>query len=520
MKKLKSVFLLGALAIGLGLTSCSSDDGLANSQTSAEKGSTYASLSISFPTSSSTRALPDDYNSDGTWTGRDEIKSVSVFLYNSTLNTVDYSKFSASSFTGIDANGKLTPNIAVKATPGQNVKAYVVINDVNNDVTKTLENAAKTPNTFDAAFAAEVNTVANQVSAYNTADSKDVILMTNDVTPTATVIAPNITQQEAINGPTNLIPVKVQRVVSRAIVTMDKNIKKTIQLYDASGNAASIITIKDLKYGVGQSGQSFFNLQHTDFSTPSAIYSGDATIGATAMDNTGLNSFTEVTSIDDNTNTSITGALNAETTGSKFVLPVTHAPNGYFKGNTTYFEIRATFTPDKVDGNPYNPGTDVYLGQNDGLFYSTRALAEASGQKSTCYKGDGNTTNGGAITKYILWLNPDVVPGTGGTTKASMSPTVRNQVYNVYISGFKTIGIPNNPLNPGSPTYPTQPVGPENPIDPNNPLNPADPNDPNNPDNPIKPTDPLETQDTYLSVTITVLPYTVHSYGISIGNDY
>ena len=497
MKKLKSVFLLGALAIGLGLTSCSSDDGLANSQTSAEKGSTYASLSISFPTSPSMRALPDDYNSGGTsWTGRDDIKSVSVFLYNSTLNTVDYSKFSKSSFTGIDASGKLTPNIAVKATPGQNVKAYVVINDVNNDVTKTLENAAKTPNTFDAAFAAEVNTVANQVSAYNTADSKDVILMTNDVTPTATVIKPNITQDQAKAGPDNLIPVKVQRVVSRAIVTMDKNIKKTIQLYDASGNAASIITIKDLKYGVGQSGQSFFNLQHTDFSTPSAIYSGDATIGATAMDNTGLNSFTEVTSIDDNTNKSITGALSTETTGSKFVLPVTHAPNGYFKGNTTYFEIRATFTPDKVDGNPYNPGTDVYLGQNDGLFYSTRALAEASGQKSTCYKGDGNTTKGGAITKYILWLNPNVVPGTGGTTKASMSPTVRNQVYNVYISGFKTIGIPNNPLNP------------------------ADPNDSNNPDNPIKPKDPLETQDTYLSVTITVLPYTVHSYGINIGNDY
>lgn len=500
MKKLKSIFLLGALAIGLGLTSCSSDDGLANSQTSAEKGSTYASLSISFPTSSSTRALPDDYKSDGAWTGRDEIKSVSVFLYNSTLNTVDYSKFSASSFTGIDADGKLTPKIAVKATPGQNVKAYVVINDVNNDVvTNTLKNAAKEPKTFDAAFAAEVDAVASKVSAYNTTDKKDVILMTNDVTPTATVIAPHITQDQAIKGLSNLIPVKVQRVVSRAIVTMPSTLltdpkTNTIQLTDASGNDASKITIKDLKYGVGQSGQSFFNLQHTDFSTPDAIYKGDASIGATAMDNTGLNSFTEVTSIDDNTNKSITGALSTETTGSKFVLPVTHAPNGYFKGNTTYFEIRATFTPDKVDGNSYNPGTDVYLGQNDGLFYSTRELAEASGQKSTCYKGDGKT-NGGAITKYILWLNPDVVPGTGGT-KASMSPTVRNQVYNVYISGFKTIGIPNNPLNP------------------------ADPNDTNNPDNPIKPIDPLETQDTYLSVTITVLPYTVHSYGINIGNDY
>lgn len=500
MKKLKSIFLLGALAIGLGLTSCSSDDGLANSQTSAEKGSTYASLSISFPTSSSTRALPDDYNSDGTWTGRDEIKSVSVFLYNSTLNTVDYSKFSG--FTGIDASGKLTPNIAVKATPGQNVKAYVVINDVNNHVTTTLENAAKTPKNFDAAFAAEVDAVANQVAAYNTTDNQDVILMTNKVTPTATVIAPNITQAQAIAGSTNLIPVEVQRVVSRAIVTMPSTLltdptTNTIQLTDASGNAASIITIKDLKYGVGQSGQSFFNLQHTDFSTPDAIYKGGATIGATAMDNTGLNSFTGVNSIKDNANTSITAALNAETTDSKFVLPVTHAADGYFKGNTTYFEIRATFTPDKVDGKTtYSPGTDVYLGQNDGLFYSTRALAEASGQKSTCYKGDGNTTSGGAITKYILWLNPNVVPGTGGTTKASMSPTVRNQVYNVYISGFKTIGIPNNPLNP------------------------ADPNDSNNPDNPIKPKDPLETQDTYLSVTITVLPYTVHSYGINIGNDY
>ncbi|MCO6025284.1 Mfa1 family fimbria major subunit [Prevotella cerevisiae] len=517
--------MLGVLAIGLALTSCSSDDSLPNSQTAAEKGTTYASLSISFPTSSGTRAssgLPNDYNPVGTWSGRDEIKSITVFLYNTTLGTIDYTTFGTSQFNGISNDGVLTPNLAVKATPGQNVKAYVVVNDVHDKVTTTLINAATKPNTFDAAFASEVSTIANQVSAYNSTDTKDIIMMTNDVTPTTVAIQPDITEQQAKDGTTNLISVKVQRVVSRAIVTMAKDINKNIQLYDASGKKASTITISDVKYGVGQSGQSFFNLQKTDYLTPSAIYSGDATLGATLMDNTGLNSFSEVTSIAGNTNESIAGALSSETS-EKFVLPVTHSSTGYYKGNTTYFEIRATFTPDSVkdvENGTYKAGDDVYLGQNDGLFYSTRALAEANGQKSTCYKGDGSK---GAITKYVLWLNPDAVPGTveqDGDKKASMSPTVRNQVYNVYISGFKTIGVPNNPLNPGSPDDPTKPVGPDNPINPKNPNNPADPNIPDNPDNPIKPTDPLETNDTYLSVTITVLPYTIHSYGIDMGNDY
>lgn len=147
-------------------------------------------------------------------------------------------------------------------------------------------------------------------------------------------------------------------------------------------------------------------------------------------------------------------------------------------------------------------------------FYTTRAKAEESGQKSVYYKGNKST---GAIAKYIVWLNPDVVPGTGSTKKASQSPTVRNQVYHVHITGFKKIGVPNNPLNPGIPEDPTKPVGPDNPI---NPKYPADPNDPADPLNPIDPTHPLETEDTYLSVEITVLPYTVHSYEVDLGTDY
>ena len=135
------------------------------------------------------------------------------------------------------------------------------------------------------------------------------------------------------------------------------------------------------------------------------------------------------------------------------------------------------------------------MGMKDGKFYTSRKLAEAKGQKATMYKGTG-TADGGAIMKYVLWLNPDKIPGATAGEKASMSPTVRNQVYHAHIKGFKSIGVPNNPLNP------------------------TDPDEPLNPKNPIDPDDPLETEDTYLSVEITVLPWGMHSYQIDLGNDY
>jgi hypothetical protein len=52
--------------------------------------------------------------------------------------------------------------------------------------------------------------------------------------------------------------------------------------------------------------------------------------------------------------------------------------------------------------------------------------------------------------------------------------------------------------------------------DPSNPTAPGN----KNPINPIKPEDPLQTEDTYLSVEIKVLPWGIHSYEIELGNDY
>ena len=509
-------------AIAIGMVACSNDD--VPQTPESLRGTTYASIAVKLPNGPSTRAALTE-----TWKGLDSINTITVFLVNETLGTIDHSTFGTSQFDAIDADGVLKPNLAVKATPGEKVKAYVVLNG-NSDVLTTL--TGTTPGAFAGVYATAVAKNASDL-AKNEA-GKDVIMMTNTVLPTAITIEANVNEATAKAGTKNSVKVEVERVVSRAIVTAKADAKVAeIKVQNAQGTDASTITIKDLKYVVGQSNNEFFLTKKTDWTTPATVYdhvpSATTTWDPTIFDNNiGLADRSEVLVATNGTELAgFQDQLVAEKEDSKFVLPVTHLDDNYRKGNTTFFEVIAIFTPDVVTGAGYTVGDDVFLGMNDGKFYSTRALAEASGQKATHYKGDGTT---GAIMKYVLWLNPNVIPGTGGSTsKAKMSPTVRNQVYHAHIKGFKSIGVPNNPINPDDPNNP-QPKDPGDAgYDPADPWKPKDPGDtgydPNipgneNPKNPIDPEDPLETEDTYLSVEITVLPWGIHSYEINLGNDY
>ena len=499
MKKITRLLLLAAIAIGM--VACSNDDNLPDApDANAAKGNTYASISIKLPKGPSTRAgLPDD-----TWKGIDAIETITVFLVNTEGDpTVDFKSFTKDSFDGIDSQGILFPNVALKATAEHKVKAYVVLNG-ESEILGTLQDATAVD--FDDVYNDVISKIASEL-AKNEA-GKDVIMMTNTVAPAEMTVKAGVTEGEAMTGSVNTFFVEVERVVSRAIATVKAG-THTIPVLNYLGEvgSGSIITIKDLKYVVGQSNKEFYMIKQKDYVTPESVYNfvptaenwmtavkGDNAI----FDNTGLADAKRSTVLDATGGTALTqfeAALTRELADSKFVLPVTHADKKYRKGNTTFFEVIAIFTPDLVDGVKYTAGADVFLGMKDGLFYSTRESAEAKGQKATHYKGDGNKTDGGAIMKYVLWLNPDVIPGSK-TGKTSMSPTVRNQVYHAHINKFMQIGLPNNPLNPD------------------------DPNDPLNPKNPIKPTDPLETEDTYLSVEITVLPWGIHSYEIDLGNDY
>lgn len=499
MKKITRLLLLAAISIGM--VACSNDD--VPQTPESLRGTTYASIAVTLPKAPSTKTLQDDYHKlTDDWEGIDKINTITVFLVNETLGTIDHSTFGTSQFKSIQ-DGVLKPNLAVKGTPGERVKAYVVLNG-NTAVLTTLKTT--TPGAFAGVYAKAVAKNASDLASND--GTKDEIMMTNTVLPTAIAIEANVDEATAKAGTKNSVKVEVERVVSRAIVTVNDGATLTVNVQNANKENKSIITIKDLKYVVGQSNKEFYMIKQKDYVTPDAVYNfvptaenwmtavkGDKAI----FDNTGLADAKRSTVLNAKgaaVLADFSDALTGEGTASKFVLPVTHETTNYRKGNTTFFEVIATFTPDKVDGEgTYSPGSDVFMGMNDGLFYTSKESAEAKGQKATHYKGDGNTTDGGAIMKYVLWLNPNVIPGTAGK-KASMSPTVRNQVYHAHITGFKQIGLPNNPLNPD------------------------DPNDPLNPKNPIDPSDPLETNDTYLSVEITVLPWGIHSYEIDLGNDY
>lgn len=488
MKTIHKLFLIATIALGLGFVACNNEEGTPTPQTG---GNTYMGVRLAFPGGVKTRALPEDYNPNGDWKGRDDIKTITVYVVNESKGTVDFTTFKEGQFEGIDANGFLKPTLAVKATAGENIKAYAVVNDFSNK-TASLQTVGAAQ--FDAKFKElEVTATAAEVAKFE--GGKEVVMMTNDTEAAAITIAPNVTEQQAKDGQ-NRADISVTRVASRGIVTIGTGVQATpIQVKDANKNVISTINLKSVKYAVGQSNKKFFNMHKTDWDTPEPVYSfvpaaGGWATGNADFDYTDLTTPQDLQAIADKSNANVVTALAAEQF-SKFVLPVTHLDANYRKGNTTYFEITATFVPDKVYGEggvettPTDPAT-VYLGTNDGKFYASRELAEAKGQKATEY------TNG--VMKYVLWLNPD--KPYNGTEKITKSPTVRNQVYHAHITGFKEIGVPNNPLNPDDPDYP------------------------DNPDNPIDPEDPLQTEDTYMSVFITVLPWAMHSYQINLGNDY
>lgn len=163
----------------------------------------------------------------------------------------------------------------------------------------------------------------------------------------------------------------------------------------------------------------------------------------------------------------------------------------YRKGNTAYILVRAKFTPDPsaiADGGSLTGGT-FYVGGTDGKIYSSKQAAQTAvqNQKVTTYVG-------GKMINYA-WLNPDDL------VKPLNSPVLRNHIYHINITGFKRLSYNWNPLYPEDP----------NTINPQNP----DPKPgPDEPEIPIDPVDPLTPEETNMSVEVSILDWTVHSYDV------
>ena len=501
MKLRMRTALLASAALLLGLASCKSD----RQEAALQNGEcdTYVGVSVRFP-APETRALPDDHNKlDGEWQGRDVIKKIKVYVATTSngATTISSNQFTEANFGGIN-NGILAPNLAVEAKSGDKVKVYVVINDVNNKVTSILDQKAANGATFDDEFKKAVATVAAIADVAKYDAEKDIVLMTNETAPQDMTIAPNVSKEDAIGGKANRVEVRVSRVASRAIVTVDDEAVKKIEVKrsftDAKGatteSTTATVTVKDIMYQVTGSALQFNVLEdRTDWKVAAPVYDfapTSSTWATLATEAAGKMLFTDAEGYKaaivkaNNELASVKEALDAEMF-SKFVLPVTHAKGKYMKGNTAMFEIKATFTVDKIDGvAPTSADAQtVFLGLSDGKFYSTKEKAEAMDVNATGTsekKQSAKEYKNGEMYYYI-WLNPDVK--YSDTTKTiSESPTVRNQVYHAHITGFGEMGV-------------------------------ADKDE-------IKPDEPLETKKTHLSVQLRVLPWTIHSYTVNLINRY
>lgn len=500
MKLRMRTALLASAALLLGLASCKSD----RQEAALQNGEcdTYVGVSVRFP-APETRDLPGDYNQKGEWQGRDVIKKIKVYVATTSngATTISSDQFTEANFGGIN-NGILAPNLAVEAKSGDQVKVYVVINDMAGKVTTILDEKANTPATFDAEFQKAVAMVAAIADVAKYDAEKDIVLMTNETAPQDMTIAPNISKEDAIGGKANRVEVRVSRVASRAIVTVDDEAVKTIKversLTDAEGNTkkstTATVTVKDIMYQVTGSALQFNVLEdRTDWKVAAPVYdfapiSKDWTALATEAKDKMIFSDADgykAALVKENNELANVKAALGEETFSKFVLPVTHAKGNYKKGNTTMFEIKATFTVDQIDGaNADETVKTVYLGLSDGKFYSTQAKAEAmdatlTGTDYEKKQSAKEYTNGEMY--YYIWLNPDVEYSNLDKT-ISESPTVRNQVYHAHITGFGEMGV-------------------------------ADKDE-------IDPEEPLETKKTHLSVQLRVLPWTIHSYTVNLVNRY
>lgn len=558
---------MGVVTLGLGLTACNNDD--LPGGPDAEKGNTHVSvaLKLSSNNGAGTRALPNDYNYVGEWAGNDVVTDITVYL--SDLSSVVQYDFEVGAGEAYEQDGNIlrpTTAAAIRTTAG--LKEVFVLVNPSSEALDVLSATLASAGEFKAAYegivelansgtATMVSTSASKIAGVNV-DGNDEIMMTT-VEPQTINVAPNVLQNETIDDAVNRVSIEVERAVARVMVTKSRT-TDDYTIPSADGGTP-IGTLSDVRWVLSQGENSLFVQRKVDWATPNydwvpatmAHFYDQTTVSADQnYDYSGLfegyvaapgyggttvpalTTYTALNAAGDNQAAVLASlGLDANAVNGKFVLPTTHKygledASSYKKGNTAYVLVRAQFTPTTfADGGSSTDGT-FYVGVNGKFYTSAQAAYDDSGSAViTKYEG-------GKVL-YYAWVNPDEIPAWYN------SPVLRNNIYHIHITGFRTLGTNWNPLYPEDPEIdnpnfdPDEPEGPDNPrrIPNPDPVNP-DPkptpeivNDPDHPDgpeipieepeNPIDPTDPLTTPETWMSVDVTVLPWKVHSYEVDLG---
>ena len=543
MKRDVWIFLM-ALVLTAGLGSCSDDKIDSQNDNTGDpeiNGTTYVGLALRVPQAATLRDDSQDFNYIGAYTGYMGIDKLDLYLYTADGNT----QLMATSFVTLGTdftmsvkNGQQYVELAspIKTNPGQ-VLAVVILNSqfplmpatqpISTFQASTLRNIQRPDaNTIIGDAYRSETLVASSIPIATISNTNYIISPTDGVTmmyeetinmdgmsAIPFTIQDNVSKADVQTGRMNIISVDVTKVVSKAIVTSTAG--TTIDNTASGGTIKG--TVSNLTYSVAQ-GENRANAWRqftTDASGnvwtmtysynwvpgPAVSYTSQASTYYEYLDllvtNRAINPLT----------VAVTPSLGAMP--GVYLMPVTHqygptpASSGYRKGNTAYALIRATFTPDPsviwangafggaLNASDPNGAGTFYYGFTDQVIYANLTDAENAASTPTINNQYVQTYVGGKML-YYAWLNPD---NASNPAQWVNSPVIRNNIYHINIASFSGLGTNWNPLVPPDVTNPDpEPGGSEPPTS-------------------VDPTDPIGKNETYMQITVNIIPWNVHSYG-------
>ena len=562
------------LALGAGFTACSSDDLNVKEQKEVKSGqtaTTYMTYSFSVATPGGTRATNDEqddeagnpgYNFVEKWKGNDKIEKVVAYIFDGDQSGAQLEQkveTPIADLTFAQEEGDKTvikPKKGIKVTVGKKT-VYLVVNPTS-DVNTLLDginnlgefktayesaNLAFANRTASNATTATANATAAEQLVVNAAGAAPAFVMTG--AGVSQTVAQGVEQTTTVGvthgtNASNRFNFTMKRAVATVFVTSKQ--ATTVEYPVLKGDDPStptretnavLATVSGLKFSQGQGELKLYFQQkkaaadqNTIFETPAYSYVPTAATYIDAKDKydyNGLWKETEVSQVNKDKLAVGDGEAVVKTATVVPFLPATHqwTTDGanYKEGNTAYVLVRVKLKPkyvyvlenDALKAVAFVEGTHgakFFYGSDNKFYASIEAVNKAA------------ETNTGLTAKqfdkgkglYFVWINPDTTTGK----QWKNSPTNRNNIYHISINDIKSMPDNWNPLVPSTPQDPSKPNGP---IDPNKSVPNPDPKPSDNPREPEpkhKPENPLSPVETWMSVDATILPWSIHSYGVEL----
>lgn len=564
------------LALGAGFTACSSDDLNVKEQKEAKSGKTatgYLTYTFSVATPGGTRASnsgndtqgDDDataqpgYNFVERWNGNDKIVKVTAYIFDGEQGGAQLEKKVETPVAGLtfaqDESGKtvIKPTKGIQVTVGKKT-VYLVVNpttDVDNllDGINNLGEFKTAYESSNLAFASRTATASASATAHTTAadglytpgaaagDAATIVMTGAPKTQDVVAGVDEATTVAVAHGTntSNRFNFTMKRAVATVFVTSKQAttaeytvLKGDNPLTEARETNAVLATVSSLKFSQAQGEQKLYFLQkagaedsNTAYETPAYSFVPTAATydqASEKYDYTGLWKENDVQALTKDKLAVGDGEAVVKTATVVPFLPATHqwTADGanYKEGNTAYVLVRVKLKPTYVyelqgtalNAVAFNEGTHgakFFYGSDNKFYASLDAVNKAAETNATLTAKQFNNGKG----LYFVWINPDTTTGK----QWKNSPTNRNNIYHISINDIKSMPDNWNPLVPGVPTTPT---GPNRPVVPN--PNPKPSDNPKEPEPKHKPENPLSPVETWMSVDATILPWSIHSYGVEL----